>query len=89
VSVPVPDFIKLPDPVKIPEKVFVEFSTSMSPCVPKLTVPIPERLLTVSTEVACEISNVEPDPTVKEEALLTLPLPETARVPPLTLKAPV
>jgi hypothetical protein len=52
VRVPDPAFVKLPDPVRIPEKVFVEFSTSMSPRVPKLTVPIPERLLTLSTEVA-------------------------------------
>jgi hypothetical protein len=52
VRAPVPAFVKLPEPVRVPEKVFVEFSTSMSPCVPKLTVPLPERLLTVFTEVA-------------------------------------
>jgi hypothetical protein len=89
VRVPDPAFVKLPDPVKIPEKVFVEFSTSMSPCVPKLTVPLPERLLTLSIKVAFEMSNVEPDPTLKEVALLIEPLPERANVPVLTLKAPV
>jgi hypothetical protein len=86
----VPDFIRLPDPLNSPAKVPLEDWITLSPFPAMLMKPIVEVPLKLFIEVATATPVTSNTPsTSTEDALLIDPLAVSARVPELTVKAPV